>query len=153
MAIRFQVARLPAGKSPNVQSYPIDSAASFTRGAVLALDAQGEVTEHAGGATVTGILGVALQGTSAAGTPDFGDEIQVAIADRNQIFMGQLINAGTIQTASDATIGDTYGVIEVSDEWYVDEADTTNVVVEIVDTDDDLNVVFFKFIESALAQP
>jgi hypothetical protein len=45
-----------------------------------------------------------------------------------------------------------YGLLVVSDEWFVDEEDTTNVHVNVIDFDLDIDdgVVFFRVLESVL---
>lgn len=151
--IRMQPSRLPNGDAPNVMNYPPGSTTTFEKGAVVTLSS-GDVVEHGGGTTTTGIRGVSLEGVL-DGTPDNpGDEVAVAIADRSQVFMGQAISGTTVQTdLSGITIGDQYGIVASSGDWYVDVADTTNVVLEIVDLDDDIDVVFFKFLEASLDAP
>lgn len=155
MAFRFQPARMPAGDAPNVMNYPPDSAATYEKGAVVTIDGDGEVDEHGGGATTTGVRGVALEGVTSGSPDNPGDEAAVAVADRNVIFAGQVDNGGSVVTdiAGNITIGDQYGIVDVNGVWHVDLTDTSDVVLEVVDFDDDIDVVFFKFLEASLQAP
>lgn len=154
MGRHFQPSKLNGLGAPEVAEYAPQAAATFTLGAPLQRDASPEfVEEHAGAATVTGILGVALQ-ACAAGVADFGSRIQVAKAEQNIEFLGQVINAGVIQAiAGDGThLGVAYGMLKHTDDtWYVDQADTTNVVLTVTKELPQIDCVLFKFLASAIA--
>lgn len=152
--IHFQPARSNLG-APEVEEIAPDAAATIALGAPLQRTSgdSSEVEEHAGTDTVTGIVGVALQAAT-SGTPDFGTKIQVAKANQQTAFLGQVydVSASAVATvAGDGTyLGNDYGFIEVSGEWYVDEEDTTHVVLTVVKELPELNAVLFKFISSAI---
>lgn len=156
--IHFQPAR--SSKVPEIREFPVESSATIALGAPLQRDGTNtdEVEEHAGGDTVTGIIGVALQGAT-AGTPDFGEKIQVAIASEDQEFLGQIRDSGgsTWPTiTNDGTYeGNEYGIIEVNGNWFIDEDDTTDVVVRVTKELPGIGgsgAVLFKFIPTAIGQ-
>lgn len=151
MARHIQPAKLGGLNAPQVLGVTPEASATFSLGAPVALSS-GELIEFAGGATVTGLLGFAGQACT-SGDPDFGDEVEVFIADENVEFMAQVYDSGgaAVRDLADAapSIGDQLGLVEVSGEWYVDEDDSTNVVVEITKVYVEHNVVLFKVIASA----
>jgi hypothetical protein len=155
MTVVMQPSRIPAGDAVNVQNYPPAAAADFKKGRVLGLNASGEVIVHPLGGTVTGVLGIALEGTVAAGESSSpSGKVAVAKADRNQIFIGQLSDDGTVEPdVSQVDIGDEYGIELIDGVAYVNINDTTNELVQIIDRTEQLGLVLFKFIESALLAP
>ena len=154
--IRFQPSRRSSG-APEVSEFLIQAAATFTDGAPMQRDAvEGEIEEHAGGATVTGIIGVSMFGATvgvptAKGGTAFGTKMLVAIAQQDIEFVGTMINGSTVQTPNTGNDGTDYGMVKVSNEWYVDEADESNVVLTITGFDANRQIVFFKFLASAIA--
>lgn len=151
MAIRFQPAKYGGRTSGQGAELPIAAAAEFNRGAPVALSG-GEIIEFAGGATVTGIVGVALHGTEGAGDSTSPSGLAtVAKAHPGQVFLGQCHASAAVETDLSALeIGDTYGVIELAGEWLVDLDDESDVVLTIEKIDDDLDIVWFKFLDSAI---
>lgn len=152
MARHIQPAKLGGLNAPQVLGYTPDPAATFAIGAPVAL-ALGVIDEHAGGAVVTGLLGFALQGCT-AGVPDFGSEVEIAIADENVEFMSQVYDSGggavrTLTAATAPAVGDQLSLVKVGTEWYVDEDDAVDVTVEITKVYIPQNVVLFKVIPSA----
>lgn len=151
MPIRIQPSRFDVSRGvPPIRNRGIVAAQTFTKGAPLALNA-GSVQEHAGGATVTGFYAIANEDVTAGASS--GPESTLCNASEchpSQIFMGQLDNGGSVATVDAANLDVDYGLLETSGDWYVDELDVTNVVVQVVDIDTDLNVVFFKFLASAI---
>jgi hypothetical protein len=110
------------------------------------------IEAHAGGATVTGIVGVAL-GAVTSGVPAFGSTVPVALATRNVLMLGQIwdVSEGVVATASLATHeGVQFGMIEQSNRWYVDEEDVTHVVLRVVKVLPEINAVLFRWIGSAI---
>jgi hypothetical protein len=155
MARVIQPGRFPAGEVPNVMNLVPDAAATFSKGHIVRKKSGASTAEkHPLGATVTGIYGVALEDV-VAGNPDgVAPECAIAKADRNTVFIGQVTASGAILTdLSSILIGVQYGLLEVAGTQYVDKDDVTHVVVQIVDTDENLNIAYFKFIESALQEP
>jgi hypothetical protein len=155
MAIRIQPSRHPAGEVALFDNRDIVAAEAFLRGTPIAL-ASGEAEEHAGGTTVTGLYGFSTEDVVAGASLGANStQVNIAVADRNTIFMGQLINASTVVAPDASNLDTDYGLIVEADEWFVDEADTTNVHVKVIDFDLDIDVgvVFFKVLESVLAQP
>lgn len=117
-----------------------------------------ELDEHGGGATVTNVLGVSMEGVTAGTAHNPSGKVAVALANRSNIFCAKLTDgSGVVQTADAANINVAYGILKNGtglDQWWsVDESDTTNVVVEVIGIDTERNIVFFKFIESAIQQP
>lgn len=158
MAESFRPARSNLGAF-EVEELEVESTAEIDIGAPLQRnDSDASVVEeHAGGDTVTGIIGVALQGTSAAGTPDFGGKVQVAKASQQTAFIGRVLDTGAdpdavATVAGDGTyLGNEYGMIKSGDVWYVDEDDTTDVVLTVIKELPERNAVLFKFLASAIA--
>lgn len=149
---RIQPAKTPAGEVAEVQAYPVATGETFPIGAPVTLES-GELNEIDVN-DVTNIIGIALQAASVAGTPDFGDEVEVAIANATTQFAAPCADSGAFTTdLSGVTVGDQYGVLKVSGEWYVDLDDSSNVVFEVVKIYDDIDMVLVKFISSTLAQP
>ncbi|MEE8113326.1 MAG: hypothetical protein V3T23_03120 [Nitrososphaerales archaeon] len=153
---RFQPSRRSSGP-PEVKEFDIQASATFPHGAPMQRDTvESDIEEHAGGATVTGIIGVSGFGASsgvpaAKGSTGFGTRMLVYIAQQDIEFAGTMINAGTVQTPNAGNDGTEYGMLKVVGEWYVDEADTTNVVLTITGFDANTQIVFFKFLASAIA--
>jgi len=118
-------------------------------------------------ALVLGVAGAANESAFGFGNADTvshvtGREntIPVFLADRNQIFEGQLSNGTANLVVPDAAnVGVSYGVVRHADgTWTVDEADTTNNVVAVVafvtqgpECSDPFGQVFFRFLASTLA--
>lgn len=149
----IQPSRRAAG-TPEIRQMVPTAAADLTKGEPVQRNAADPdlIEAHAGGATVTGILGFAM-GPVSAGEPAYGDTIPVAIANTDTEFLGQMMNAGSLVTPVAAThLGVSYGLIEVNGAWYVDEADTTNVVVRITEVFPDIGCVLFKVLPSAIGQ-
>lgn len=138
------------GDVPNVVEMDAGSITCL-KGRVITLTS-GSAVLHALGATVTGLYGVSLEG-AAAGVGDGPDSdiLVVARFDRNQEFVSKVVVSGAVATdLSGLTVGDQYGMITVSSQDYIDFDDTSNVVATITKIDDDLNVVWFALIESAI---
>jgi len=143
-----------------------DSAQTFLRGAVLIMDTDGEVIE-ASADPVAAIVGIALEnydskpGYDAANSPSAYTgrvrEVSVAKANRSTIFSGRLVTTAGADVAPDqANIGVDYAVVKVSNDWCVDESDESNVSVRVIDidiADSDNRIVFFRFLDSVLAEP
>lgn len=150
--IHFQPSR-KAGGDIEVRNIAPDAAATFTLGSILARDTDPElIVEHGGGSTVTGILGVAMGGCT-AGVPTFGSKVPVAIATVEQEFMGQVwdVSGSAVATAAAGTHeGVSFGVVKINNDWYVDEEDTSNVVVRVTKVMPEINAVLFKFLASAI---
>lgn len=165
----FQPAEMPASAAPSVTRYGYVAAQTFLKGAVLIFGTAGNVglVQEAGATPATGIVGIALE--SPASTPGHAvsfdatviartgvvDAVSVAAANRLTIFTGRMVNGGTDPVTPAATdIGVKYGVIkDANGVWAVDQSNTTQVPVIIVDIDIANNIVMFKFTEAALAIP
>lgn len=156
MPIRMQPAKFPHGEVPDVLGYTPESAQTFLRGSIVALSS-GEVIIAPLLTTVAGIVGVSLNGLASAGVSDSpSGEIQVARAQPGQIYLGQVVAGGVdvdvvLTDLSSLSVGDQYGaIINTAGEHMVDFSDTTNVILEIEKIDDDLDIVWFKFLPSAV---
>ena len=117
-----------------------------------------ELDEHGGGSTVTNILGVSLEGTVSGTEDNPSKTVNLALASRLNVFVAKLTNnAGVVQTPDTANINVEYGIVKTGSGltavWSVDESDTTDKVVEVIGIDTERDVVYFKFIESAIQQP
>ncbi len=140
---------------PEILHYEPESSATIALGEPVQRNSSDPelIEAHAGGATVTGILGTAL-GTADAGEVPFGSTVQVAIARRDTLWLGQVydVSAGAVATAAKATHeGNEYGMVEpTAGEWYVDEEDTSNVVLRVVRVLPQINAVLFRWIGSAI---
>lgn len=155
--IRFQPSRRSGG-APEVKEFDIQSSASFPDGAPMQRDTvESDIEEwDPSGNNVTGVIGVSMFGVSsgvpaAKGGTAFGTKVLVAIANRDTEFVGTMINGTTIQTPNSGNNGTEYSVLKVSGEWYVDEGDTSDVVLTVTGFDANRKVVFFKFIDSAVS--
>ncbi len=152
--IRIQPSRRSAGP-PTYQEFDIQATATFPHGAPMQRDTvESDIEEHAGGGTVTGIVGISMFGVAAGvpaakGSTAYGTRVIVAIADVDTEFVGTLINATVVQTPDAGNNGTSYGIVKVSGEWYVDEADTSDVVLTTTGFDAALQIVFFRFLASA----
>jgi hypothetical protein len=161
----FNIARLPSG-TPNIVSYKYDSAQTFVAGALVVDASDGEIVEFGGGTDAV-VLGVALEGantrpggTGIAHNPlvvtgGQKDEVSVAVADRSTVFSCRGVDGSTDPVTPTVThIGEKYGVAKHADgEWYLDIAETTTLICEIVDIDIDNKIFFVKFLEAVLALP
>jgi hypothetical protein len=155
MAIRIQPSRHPQGEVALFDNRDIVAAEAFLRGTPIALSS-GEAEEHAGGTTVVGLYGFCTEDVEAGLSLGANTaQVNIAVADRSTIFMGQLISSSTVVAPDIDNVDIKYGLVVEADEWFVDEADTTNVMVQVVDFDLDIDdgVVFFRVLEAALATP
>ena len=154
--IHIQPSRNAEGAPECRQMIPA-AAATFRKGAPLARDGSvtEHVTEHAGGATVTGLIGFAGARVT-AGVPDFGATIPVYLAEPNVDWLMQVYDTGggALRTVSgDGTFeGNEYGFIKVSNEWYLDEDDTTAKIFRVVKELPEINAVLCRLIPSVIGQ-
>lgn len=164
MGARFQPARVPSGGVESINVYPALAGQAIVKGSLVLLDANGLL--NLCGADPASILGVALSaqgggpGFSAANSPiavNFStaneDLVSVAIANRETIFSGKMTNAGNIVTPTQAMVGDSYGVVNTAGIWTVDQTETVNTRLTIVDVDIANTLVFFKFLNANLQLP
>jgi len=119
----------------------------------------------AAGVNPTAIVGVALQasdtnpGYAAANNPvtitGRSAVISVAVADRTTVYSATLTNGSSTRIAPVAAdVGTQVGLTEYSNVWTVDKGKTAALArVQIVgyDTGGLTNLVFFKFLESAIS--
>ena len=165
-ALPFRPAYIEGGGTVPCRHYVVKSGEDFTNGAPMTINA-GEVDEIDTD-DVTLVVGVAGAADASAYGYDMADQpstvtgrsntVPVFIANRNTVFQGQLSNGTTALVVPDAANVDGvgFGIIKQTDgTWTVDEADTTNKLVQIVDFDTALGgtygTVFFKFFAAALA--
>lgn len=132
---------------------------TYPRGTPVTWDTSSqELDEHGGGATVTNVLGVALEGTTSGVEDNPSGTVNLALASRLNIFVAKLTNnAGVVQTADTANINVEYGMVKTGSGltavWSVDESDTTHKVLEVTGIDTERNLVYFKWMEAAIQQP
>jgi hypothetical protein len=159
MTFAMQPARFPAGGWPEGDERTPGSDQTYPRGVPVTWDTSSqELDVHAGGATVTNVLGISLDGVASGTADNPSGKVNVALANRTNVFVAKLINgSGTVQTADEANVNVAYGLLVVGSGatqwWGVDESDTSNVHVEVIDIDTERNLVYFKFIESVIQQP
>lgn len=155
MPFHMQPAQFPNGGYVNGDDRTPGSDQTYPIGTPVTYDtASHEVDEHGGGSTVTNVLGVSLEGVVAGVADNPSGLVGFAYARGNR-FMAKLTNgSGVIQTVDEGNINVRYGMLKNgtgSNQWWsVDEADTTDVVLEVTGIDTELNVVFFQFIDSAV---
>lgn len=150
MSTHIQPAYKIGGGEPEVVRCTINTTQNFGIGAPVSYTVgTGAVSEHALGATVTGIYGFAMEAvaSSLSAGPDSAGCL-VCKATDSQVYSGKLYNSGIVAPDAD-NLGRQYGLVNVSDKYYVDESDTTDVVVEVMRIDTKNNLVYFKVITSA----
>jgi len=160
---------------PHVQSGVFDAAETFIKGAVLGIAADGELIELATGAGVGAgtVVGVALEdvfskpGWNAANDDKIVFRTGVAqevshidlTVEPDVVFSGRLTDgAGADVLPTQAMIKESRGLLRLANgEWTVNNADTTNDAVQIVDiviregSTAAGNYVLFRFLASVLA--
>ena len=95
-----------------------------------------------------------LEGAAAGVTDGPGELLAIAKADRNTNFVSKCVITGAITSdLSTAVVGSQYGMITVDSQDYIDLDDTSDVIAQCVKIDDDLNVMWFTFLESAIQEP
>jgi hypothetical protein len=149
---------------PQVQSVAYANGQTFTKGALLVDDTNGNAVEC--GADPASIWGVALE--DAGSKLGYGyanpsqttvvtgraQEVSMAVADRDTVFSGRGVNGGTDPVLPLQThIGEPYGVVKVGSDWVIDFAETVNTRLRIVDIRTEDNTFLFKFLEANLARP
>lgn len=155
MSIRMQPSKFGTSPAPNTQGYTPGAGETFLRGAVVTyVVASDDVDEHAGGGVVTLVLGIAAHDVTAGVSDDVSGEVLVFKA-LDQEFAGSALTAGSAVATdlSGVSIGDVYGIVKHTDnEWYVDLGDVGNPVLTISKIDDNLNIVWFRFLLSAVQE-
>ena len=140
------------GDVPNVVNLDAGSI-TCNKGRVVT-NSSGSAVLHGLASTVTGVYGITLEGAAAGVTDGPGTLLAIAVADRNTEFVSKVVSSSAIITdLSSMTVGDQYGMLLVSGQDYIDLDDTSQVITQITKIDDDLNAVWFLFLESALQQP
>lgn len=160
MPFAMQAARFPAGSGfPEATERAPGSDQTYPRGTVVTFaTGSQELDAHAGGATVTNIFGVTMEGCASGVADNPSGNVNVALANRSNTFIAKLTNgSGVVQTPDAANLNLVYGILQngsgATQWWSVDESDTTDVVVEIIGIDTERDLVYFKFIESAIQSP
>ncbi len=165
-AIPFSPAWMVGGGSVPTYHYVVKSGEDFVGGAPMTINA-GEVDELDTD-DVTLVVGIAAAADESALGYGMADQpstvtgrsntVPVWVASRDAVFMGQLSNGTTALVVPDAANVDGvgFGLIRQTDgRWTVDEADTTNKVVQVIGysllVGGTYGVVFFKFLASTIA--
>lgn len=163
----MQPARIPAGGAFPIVGQPTVEPATFSRGAVLVLQAGNTGLCLEAGVNPTQIVGVALQGGdtnpgyAAANNPTTitgrSAEVSVATANKQTVFQATLTNGSNVAVQPvNADIGAQYGITgynagTVAAVWVVDKAKTgASARVAVVDFDTVRQIVFFRFIDSSI---
>ena len=153
--IPFQPAQRASG-APEYREFDIDGSATFTIGAPMQrAGTPSDIEEHSGDTDVTDLIGVALFGATsgvpaAKGSTAYGTKMIVGIANLDQLFLGQLTASGAVVTPTDSDIR-TYGMLKVSNDWYVDQDDTGNVILQVIKIYPNIDAVLFKFNSAAIS--
>ena len=154
--IPFQPAQRASGP-PEYREFDIEGSATFTIGAPMQRNsgAPSDIEEHDGGSDSTDLIGVALFGATsgvpaAKGSTAYGTRMTVGIANLDQLFLGQLTASSAVVTPTDSDIR-TYGMLKVSNDWYVDQDDTGNVILQVVKIYPNIDAVLFKFLAAAIS--
>lgn len=160
----IQAAKRTGAGVPLLLSRRYKTGETFIKGAALVLDANGELTECA--ATPTSLIGFAAEpagskpGYNAANSPTVVtgrvQEADCFEGAPEQIFSGSFRSAASTYVVPTQTIiNESYGLAKDADgTWYVNQADTTNLAVTIVDisTGDGTPDVVFFVVKSAARQ-
>lgn len=160
MSVRqFQPGQKADG-APRVQQMLPTAASTFKIGVPVRRNAgdPNKIEAHPGGATVTGIIGVAGAGV-ASGIPEakgsiaYGTTIPVYKAESDVTFLGQVTDGADAHTvAGDGSIkGRDWGFVVNSGEATVDIGDAVDVVLRVIEEYPEINMVAFKFLASAVA--
>ena len=153
--IPFQPAQRASG-APEYREFDIQASATFTKVAPMQRDGTpSEIEEHSGTSTVTGVIGVALFGATSGvpagkGSTAYGTRMLVGIAHPDQLYLAQLTASGAVVTPAKSDIR-TYGMLKVGNDWYVDQDDTGNVILQVVVIYPNIDALLFKFITSAIS--
>lgn len=159
MARTFLPARFPSGEAPSVLSVGYTTGQTFKKGALLVYSGAGTVGECGANPTkVAGVAGTdagAGYGYQAANNPAIvtgqNQEVSMLVADRVTVFSARGINGATDPAVpTQANVHVSYGVAKVGNDWVVDLANTTNLVVKVVDIDIPNNVFFVKFLDAVI---
>ncbi len=139
-----------AGNVPDVATL-LAGALTCSKGQLIK-DSSGTAIIHPLTGTVLLVYGVSLE-ADVAGVADGPDSsiLHIARAERETEFVSKCVTSSVIETdLSGVSVGDTYGIITVSNQDYVDLSDTSDVLVTITKVDDDINIVWFTFLPSTL---
>lgn len=152
--IAFKPSRRPSGSWEVEDMTPHGSATLAIGEPVQRNSSDPELIEpFAGGATVTGLLGFS-GAVVTSGVPNYRTKITVYKANLDTEFIGQIwdVSEGVVATVAAATHeGNQYGIVEpTAGEWYIDEEDTSDVVVTVTRVLDEINAALFKVISSAI---
>ena len=158
MPFQMQAAQFPHGGWPEATDRIPGAAANYPKGAPVTWNTgTGRLDEHALGATVTNIAGVSLEGVRTGDPDNPSGTVNFTKATRSNVYVASLVNgSGVVQIPDAANLNVNYGLLKVGSGqnawWGVDESDTTDVVVEVIDLDLERDLVYFKFIESAIQE-
>lgn len=148
------------GGAPMIQTPQYDSAATFTKGALLLIDTDGEVIECSADPTLVDFVALQGAGTNpgydAANSPATFTGRQQTVsavrADATTVFSMRGKNGATDpETPALTNIGESYGVVKVSNDWVLDLTETTTKVFKVVDIDIDQKIFYCVFDPAALA--
>lgn len=161
MVHSFDVGRFPAGSTPDVTGRVYAAAQTFTSGALLVLDGNGELVECANHPTT--VTCVASQGADtgygyqAANNPNpkTWQNRRIStydIASKTTQFKGRMVGAADAHvTPTQAMVGDEYGAKKLTNgDWVIDTTETTDKCLVIVNIDRDGEFALFTFIDAAI---
>jgi hypothetical protein len=156
---RIQPAFFP-GNSVENRSRPYKTAETFKGGALLVIDANGELTECGADPAVVDAVALEAVGTKPgwqmANSPTVitgrVQETSAVMANSHTIFSMRGVNGGTDPVTPAVTnIDEEYGVAkDGSGIWTLDLAETSAKVFKIVDIDIDNKIFFCRFLASVI---
>src|SRR6478609_2216257 len=149
------------GNTPFIRTGAQKTSETFKIGALLVVDANGELAECAADPTL--VSGVALQGAdsnpgfAAANSPTVftgrQQTVSYVVADKSTTFSMRGVNGATDPvTPTQTMVGESYGAARDADGvWYLDIAETTVKVWDIVAVDITNKIFFCVFNDTALS--
>ena len=155
--IPFQPAQRASGP-PEYREFDIQAGTTFTIGAPMQRNSgtPSDIEEHSGGGDSTDLIGVALFGATSGvpagkGSTAYGTRMIVGIAHPDQLYLGQLTNAGAVVTPAKSDMR-TYGMVKVTNDWYVDQEDIGgDVILQVVTIYPNIDAVLFKFLAASIS--
>lgn len=161
----FNTARRAGTTVPRVQRINYEPGQTYIFGALVVLNANGNVQECA--ANPPAVTGVAMQPAATGPGFDVADASKtlvytgraaatsVAIADAEQEFSARGVNGATDPvTPLQTHIGQQYGVIKTADgSWAINIADQANAVVIVTDINVDRLFFLCKFLPGVISLP
>lgn len=130
MKWKMEAVRFTSGVRSGAESYQEAAGQSFSQGAPLRIDANGQLVAFVGDEDIIGVANMNA-------TRVQGSRIIVSLATGDAIFS---CSVGLNQTTALSDITQLYGLVKDGNLWLIDKTETTNVRVCIVNVDSRDNV-------------